>query len=379
MGSLRILHVMASHRWTGAAEPAANEACAALSLGHEVLFAPTCGHSFDENLRRLGVPVTDRVAFERSYWPHRKLREIRALHALVQDFRPDVVHAHLTHDHVLAGVALGKDGPQRPVLVRSWHRQAPPRADAFTRSLAAKRTSGGVTVSSEMGERLRETFGFGPDAVLVLPSAIDGERFSPGDGSRMRAKWGIPEGAPVAGVVSRLRPARGIVWLLKAAEEFLEREPKGWLVVCGRGSWKDEFLELLAAHPRKDRIVYAGYVEGDDLQDAYRAFDVSLLLKPGNDGGCRAALEAMACERPVIGGDTGVLRDLLGDGACGALARLDDAGGLAARVLALWADADARRRMGMAARERVLQRHSRERVAQALVDFYARVAARASR
>jgi glycosyltransferase involved in cell wall biosynthesis len=74
-----------------------------------------------------------------------------------------------------------------------------------------------------------------------------------------------------------------------------------------------------------------------------------------------------------------VLRDLLGDGTCGALAKLDDAGDLAAKVLALWADAGARRGMGAAARERVLERHSREKVAQALVDFYARVAARASR
>ncbi|MBX3728564.1 MAG: glycosyltransferase [Candidatus Sumerlaeia bacterium] len=127
---MRILHIMASHRWTGAAEPAARAAAGQVRAGHEVLFALTAGASFDEHARALGVPTTDRVPFERSYLPHRKLRDLRRLRALVASFRPDIVHAHLTHDHAKRPWRSARAALPGDLLVRVPREAAERSADA---------------------------------------------------------------------------------------------------------------------------------------------------------------------------------------------------------------------------------------------------------
>lgn len=370
---MRILHIMASHRWTGAAEPAARAAAGQVRAGHEVLFALTAGASFDEHARALGVPTTDRVPFERSYLPHRKLRDLRRLRALVASFRPDIVHAHLTHDHTLAALALGARGAAgRPLLVRTFHREEKLRSDPLTRALRVGRTDGFVTISGSMARQLRATYGLDAARIACIGGGVDGERFAPSDrGALLRARWGIAPDAPVAGIVSRLRPARGHLWLLDAAARVLPARPAARLVVCGRGSWKDELAAHVARHPARDQIVLAGYVTGTDLEDSYNAFDVALLLKPGNDGACRAALEAMACGRPLIGGDLGALHDLLAGTEAGWLVPPDDVEALAAALGQALDDPTGCRTRGARARQHIERHFTEEAMTAQLLAFYA--------
>lgn len=336
----------------------------------------TGGASLEMRAREAGVETTGAVAFERSYWPHRKLRDLHSLREVIRTFKPDVIHSHLTHDHLLAGVANGPKDRAGALLVRTWHRESPPRCDALTRGLVRKRTAGMIGVSSTMVEALRNAFDPCEDCVARVPGGIDTVHFAPlDDPHRMRDAWSIPRGAPVVGVVSRLRNTRGIPWLLEASRDFLARVPDARLVICGRGSYKAEMLERVAAHPHGERIHYAGYVTGDDLLGAYNAFDVGLLLKPGNDGACRSALEVMACGRPLIGGDFGAVGDLLSEPGSGWLVPLDDAGALADAVVGALGDRDALRAMGVAARQRVVSQYDESALAVRTLEFYERLMA----
>ncbi|MBI5154907.1 glycosyltransferase family 4 protein [Candidatus Poribacteria bacterium] len=377
---LRILHVMASHRWTGAAEPAARVAAGQSRAGHTVLFAMTAGSSFEKETRKLGVDVTGAVRFERSYWPHRKLQDLRDLRRLIAGFRPDVVHAHLTHDHILAGAALGVMRAGKPVLVRTSHREEPPRSDAFTRALVTKRTAGLIAASRQLSEQLIAAYDLDPARVAHIGGSIDTERFRPSDcGTAMRERWGIPPNARVAGLVSRLRAERGLDWLIEAAESFLPHNGDARLVICGRGKYKQKLLERIAMHPARAQIVYAGYVEGSDLDDAYNAFDIALMLKPGNDGGCRSALEAMATGKAIIGGDVGAIRDLLAAGTTGWLVRLEDRQALAEAVSYALAQPDECSARGGKARDVILREHSEEAIAGQTIGLYRRALERVRR
>ncbi|MCB2154030.1 glycosyltransferase family 4 protein [bacterium] len=371
---LRILHLTASHRWTGAAEPAARQAAAETQAGHDVLYAMTTGSSFERRAREAGVEVTGAVPFERSYWPHRKLRDLRLLKELIADYKPDVVHSHLTHDHILAGVAIGPTGPGKPILVRTFHRESPPRQDAFTKSLVEKRTAGIVTISTQQEDALSQAFGLSNERMLRIGGQVDLDVFQPGERPvDMRKEWGIEPDAPVIGLISRLRRTRGIDWMLDAAEIALKQNPEARLVICGRGSYKDKMLERLEQLSVKNQIIYAGYVSGDELIGAYHAFDVALMLIPGNDGSCRSALEAMACGRPVIGGDIGAIHDLLDEGDFGWLVPTNDASALADAMVKATADPAACRARGDAARQHIEREHSPTAVARHVLDFYGRL------
>ena len=334
----------------------------------------TTGSSLERKTLEAGVQVTGDVPFERSYWPHRKLRDLRRLKELIAEYKPDVVHTHLTHDHILAGVAIGPTGPEKPILVRTFHRESPPRQDAFTKSLVEKRTAGIVTISTQQAAALEQAFNMPADRTLRIGGQVDLDVFHPEDRpAAMRQVWGIPEDAPVIGLVSRLRRSRGIDWLLEAAGDALRDNPKARLVICGRGSYKDQMLEHLDHHPAKSQIIYAGYVTGDDLIGAYHAFDVALMLIPGNDGSCRSALEAMACGRPVIGGDVGAIHDLLEEGDFGWLVRTHTPVALAAAMKEAASGLELCRQRGERARRHIESQHSPEAVARHVTDFYARL------
>lgn len=371
---MRILHLAASHRWTGAAEPAARLARAEAALGHEVRFALTPGSSFDREAAALGLDVERSIPFDRSLLLHRRWRDRGLLARLIGGFKPDIVHAHLTHDHVLAALVIGAPRVGAPILVRSWHREAKPRRDPLTRWLGSRRTFGAVAVSRQLAGELSRAYGFPESRVLVTRGTVDCRRFQPtGRGSAMRERWGVPAGAPVAGVISRLRVARGIEWLLDAAEEFLARVPDGWLVICGRGNWQEAMKARIASHPHGVRIRYAGYVTGADLEDAYNAFDVGLLLRPGNDGACRGALEAMACGKPVIAGDLGALRDLIGGTERGWLVPDMDRGALAEAVVGALANLSETRRRGAIARAAMEGAYGEAGLAGEVAGFYERL------
>lgn len=368
---LRILHVTASHRWTGAAEPAARLAASQVKAGHEVLFALSGGASFEAEARALGIPVSTQVRFERSYWPHRKLRDLRSLRRLIAEFQPQIVHAHLTHDHVTAGVAIGPRKPGKPILVRTCHREEPPRNDALTQALFTKRTAGVMTISTSMVDHLVDAYRLPAERVCLVRGSVDSDRFRPNDhGPEMRKKWGIAEDAPVLGLVSRMRKNRGFDWLLDAAEDFLPLLPEARLVLCGRGSYKGEVLERLKNHPARDQIVYAGYVSGQDLIDSYNAFDASLMLVPGNDGGCRSALESLACGRPIIGANVGAIRDLLAEGNIGWLVPPENRKDLAETMHYVLSDLEMCRRRGKSGREMVRETHTMEALQQQALSFY---------
>lgn len=366
----------ASHRWTGAAEPAARLAAAETQAGHEVLFALTAGASFDEQARALGLRTTGAVAFERSYLPWKKWRDLQCLRALVAEFRPDIIHAHLTHDHMLAVAALGKPSSTRPRLVRTFHREEPVRAGLLQRRFLMARTDGAGVISSAMRDRLDAAFGWGEERVLLLGGAIDTGRFQPnGRGERMRGKWSIAAGDPVAGIVSRLRVERGIAWLLDAAEDVLPILPDARVVICGRGNYEQEMLKRLEMHPSAPQIVHAGYVTGEDLEDSYNAFDVAVLLRPGNDGTCRAALEAMACGRPVIAGDIGSLHDLIAGRDVGWLVPDGDRDALAGALIDALSNLEECRRRGQLARQLVLEHYDEAAQAARMIAFYERLLA----
>ncbi|MDK2973602.1 MAG: hypothetical protein PWP23_3357 [Candidatus Sumerlaeota bacterium] len=365
---MRILHTMASHRWTGAAEPAARVAAGQIAEGHEVLFALTAGASFDEKAQALGVKTSAHVPFERSYLPHKKLRDLRLLKELIAGFRPDIVHAHLTHDHVLCAAALGKSSA--PLLVRTFHREETVRRGAFARWLMA-RTHGAISISESMTDQLKRAYSLDERHAACIGGGIDTTRFAPSErGALRRETWGIAPDAPVLGTVSRIRVARGFAWLLDAAALALPPRPEARLVICGRGNWKDEMLQRLETHPARAQIVYAGYVRGSDLEDSYNAFDAALLLKPGNDGACRSALEAMACARPVIGGDVGAIHDLLNDGEAGWLVPLDDVEQLARAMGQALDNRAACHAMGAAARRKIEHAHGEDAMTRRTLEFY---------
>jgi glycosyltransferase involved in cell wall biosynthesis len=372
---VRILHLTADWKWTGPAEPMLNAVVGLRARGHSVGAAfpkpPEGRAGLLERARERGVEPLLRLARRQGYVPLRDRAEVRELRGLVERGRYDVVHAHHTRDHILARLAL-RGLPAR--LVASWHHGDPVPNRFWNRRLLGPRGAHGLVVLSErIAHAAQRELGWPAQRLGVVPGCVDAERFAPRPPSEaVRRELGLTGAERVVGLVARLQPHRRVDLLLEAFERARRRAPALRLVVVGRGTHAREVLdEPVAARGLGDAVIRAGY-RGVDYRDVLSLFDALVFLVPGSDGSCRAVLEAMALEIPVIASARGVLPETVGDGEAGRIVA-EDPEALAETLVDLWREPARWRALGKAGRRRVLERHTPALAAERLEAFYARL------
>ena len=368
MRRLRVLHVTANRWWTGSADPALDLARSLRDRGHTVHFACIRGDVLEGKVRAAGFPPVE-VSLERTARPWRIAADVRRLRRFIGDEGIEVVHAHQSHDHWLAALALaGRAG----ILVRTVHHRRAVHGGAVSRWLF-RRTTGVIAVSTGIAERLA-ALALAPGRVTVVAGAVDATRFAgPPDGRRVRAELGLGAG-PVVGCVARLVPGRGHDVLVRAAALARARLPGLRVVLVGRGEGRPALEALVVGLGLRDSVVFAGY-RGDDLAEVLAALDCFVLLGAGSEESCRAVLEAMAAGRPVVAARVGALAETVVDGETGWLVTPEPAV-VADRLAAVLADPDEARRLGEAGRRRAEAVFTPEGRAAAVEAVYARAGAR---
>lgn len=329
-GEMRVLHLVAADRFTGAAAPALQLVEALRETGCEAEFAIRGGHNLQERLT--GDPwVHPVLAKERSLGDLR--RAVARVRHLAEGF--NVLHCHLPHDHALARLAL-RSLPGGRVLIRSLRHPRHLRRDPFHRWLFAG-TAGVALATPALARRWRRRDRVEATPAAVLPPAAE-ERFrQAGDRAGARARLGIPESAVVAGTVGKLHRHRGQDLFLRA----LAAAPGVWGVIVGQGEDSERLKALAAKLGVAPRACFPGYVE-DGLADLYAAMDLFVFPAAGSDWGHRAIVEAMACGVPVLAAALEGVEDLVEVGVTGVLYPAHDAAALAV-LLAAWAGDGARR------------------------------------
>jgi L-malate glycosyltransferase len=370
---MRILELLSSPVWTGPAEPMASVAGLLARRGHAVEVAVDARRPGDlrDRLRALGFTVREDLALSTKGFPPPLAGDALRLGRLRGAF--DVFHAHFSNDHAVALLGAGGGRGPRPRVVRTVH-SARSLRDRPLQGVAHRRTDGLVAVCEAHARVLAERFRVAPARILATRGAVDADRYTP-DGPDLRAELGLAAGQPVAGIVSRVKPDRRHAELVDAFRAVADRLPDARLVIVGRGEGVDD-LRVRVAHRGLDReVIFAGYRTGAALAAAYRTLDVKVLLAEGNDGTCRALLEAMASGRPGIAYRFGAPAEAIVDGTTGLLVEEGDVAALAAALVEVLAAPARARAMGAAARERMRALYTEAARADAVEAFLLRLLA----
>ena len=166
------------------------------------------------------------------------------------------------------------------------------------------------------------------------------------------------EGRPLVVCVSRLVPRKGQDVLIRAMPEIVSRVPEAALLIVGNGPSRER-LEAMAAQEPRGSVVFAGQASEEDLPRYYRAGEVFAMPCRTRLGGLEVEgwgnvfIEAAACARPVVVGDSGGARESLVDGETGMLVDGSAVGEVAEAVGSLLSDPSRAEAMGRAGRERV--------------------------
>jgi phosphatidylinositol alpha-1,6-mannosyltransferase len=209
--------------------------------------------------------------------------------------------------------------------------------------------------------------------VDVLYPGADVERFRPDLATEdIREALGL-DGAPLVVCVSRLVKRKGQDTLIEALPAIRARVPDARLLIVGGGPDEERLRERAAS--LGDAVVFAGQVPEDDLPRYYAVGDVFAMPCRTRLGGLEVEgwgnvfIEAAACGRPVVVGDSGGARESLVDGETGILVDGKRTEAVADAVATLLADPARAAAMGAAGRERVLRDHTWPEIAARLAGW----------
>lgn len=205
---------------------------------------------------------------------------------------------------------------------------------------------------------------YGADAqkVVVIPSAVNCERFRPVPRTAARQRIGLNADDLVIVYVGRILQRKDIRNVIRAVALLAHQTdlPLKLLVVGGETAVPDPLatpeigiLQQLAAELGiAEHVHFYGKRQPGALRDFYSAGDVAVTT-PWYEPFGLTPLEAMACGRPVIGSAVGGITLTVQDGVTGSLVPPRDPVVLADRLYQLLTQPALRAAMGTAARARV--------------------------
>jgi N-acetyl-alpha-D-glucosaminyl L-malate synthase BshA len=232
--------------------------------------------------------------------------------------------------------------------------------------------SDGVTaISNYLKRATEETFRFDGERVEVIPNFVCGTEYRRKEMPELRAEL-APKGQPLLAHVSNFRPVKRPVDCVEVLARVREKGIDARLVMVGDGSERGRVEHRAHSLGVEANCAFVG--KQARIVDYLSVADVLLLPSEQESFGL-AALEAMACEVPVVASRVGGVPEVVTDGETGCLAEVGDVEKMADDAARLLADDAARREMGRRARASALSRYSTDLVIPQYLSFYERILA----
>jgi N-acetyl-alpha-D-glucosaminyl L-malate synthase BshA len=227
--------------------------------------------------------------------------------------------------------------------------------------------SDGVTAISHYLKRAtQEAFQF--DDIAVIPNFICSSDYQRHAMPELRREL-APGGEPLLVHVSNFRPVKRPVDCIEILARVL-KQTRARLVMVGDGSERTNAEHRARCLGISEHCSFVG--KQPKISDYLSIADVLLLPSEQESFGL-AALEALACEVPVIATRVGGLPEVVTDGETGYLSAMGDVDKMGADAARLLMDEEMRREMGRLARESAISRYSTDLVIPQYVNFYERV------
>ncbi|MEI1377597.1 hormogonium polysaccharide biosynthesis glycosyltransferase HpsO [Nostoc sp. UHCC 0926] len=183
--------------------------------------------------------------------------------------------------------------------------------------------SHGIISGNQDGAEVLRQRGY-KGAIKVMPQlGVDESLFTPKAQPELAAKLGINKEDFVVGFVGRFVQEKGLLTLLQA---LVTLKNKSWkLLLLGRGELQTELIKIAAEKNIKERLILIESVPHDEVANYINLMSTLVLpsettykFKTLTSVGWKeqfghVLIEAMACQVPVIGSDSGEIPYVIGD------------------------------------------------------------------
>jgi phosphatidyl-myo-inositol dimannoside synthase len=216
-----------------------------------------------------------------------------------------------------------------------------------------------VANSHNTARMLRSEWSLPSEHVHVLHPGVDTERFAPAErdeSERARLGW---HGRRVILTVGRLQLRKGQDMLIRSLPAIRQAIPDVLYAIVGDGEERQRLQRLVRQEGVEEHVQFLGEIADERLVGCYQQCDLFALpnRQIGRDieGFGMVLLEAQACGKPVLAGNSGGTAETMDSPHTGRVVDCDSPERLAATLVDLLRDCDQLGQMGVAARAWVVE------------------------
>jgi glycogen(starch) synthase len=167
-----------------------------------------------------------------------------------------------------------------------------------------------IVNSNYMKSELQRLFGLPFEKINVVPNGVNTSAFTGVERDyEFRRRYAM-DNEKIILFMGRLVYEKGVQYLISAMPKILSRYHDAKLVIAGKGGMMNELREQVRALGIENKVYFAGYLNGKDVQKMYKAADISVFPSTYEPFGI-VALEAMLAENPIVVSDIGGLNEIV--------------------------------------------------------------------
>src|SRR5262245_7759581 len=204
--------------------------------------------------------------------------------------------------------------------------------------------------------------------IEMIPNFVNCDIFRRSESPGLKRKY-APKGERILVHVSNFRPVKRVMDVVEIFDRVQQKVPSRLLMV-GDGPERSNAEWLVRSKRLGCQVVFLG--KQDSIAEILSISDLMLLPSETESFGL-VALEAMACEVPVVASSVGGVPEVIRHEQDGFLAAVGDLEGMAARAIEVLSDDARRAAMGANARRQAYESFSSHKIMKRYEAFYERV------
>lgn len=307
------------------------------------------------------------------------------LNHLWKSLKPDVVNVHYASGYGLL-VRLAR---LKKVVLSVWGSDVYdfPDKNKLAHRIVTKNILYADAVASTshcMAKQVEHLIGNTEREITITPFGVDVDIFKSLD----KEDNDIAKNTFTFGTIKKLTYKYGIDYIINAFAIVFDKYkkmgannyPEPRLFICGKGENRENFERLRDELGLHDHIIIEGYIPHDKIPKFMNRIDVFCLgsISSSESFGV-AAVEAMACEIPIVATDVDGFKEVLIDKQTGYIVPKKDAKAMAEKMWELYLDEDKRRRFGVNGRQHVLNKYVWDDNVNALLTLLGKVSKKGER
>ncbi len=299
----------------------------------------------------------------------RYLKGVSSLKKIINEWKPDIVHAHYASSYGLIGALLNF----HPFVLSVWGTDVFefPKKNFLSKLILKfvfQKADKLLSTSKCMADEVSK---YTTKKINIIPFGVDVELFKKSGRRSLFDKNDI-----VIGTVKKLEKVYCIDKLIKAFSILISQHPELSLklLIVGSGTMEKELKSLAKKMSLEKDIYFTGYIPNELTINYYSEMDAAVFLSTNESFGV-SILEANACEVPVVATNVGGFKEIIIDQITGILVEPDDPAAAAIAIERIITNKELCLSLTNAARERICEKYEQSKSIARLISIYQELAA----